>query len=148
MRERMRGIRNTQISRANDKQLQKLKLLKPTISARKLAKASVREEKVLWLRQTDYTSGHLLKAPKTDERAQFETFGENSGFDRSLDTDINLPDTDAMRRASVTDRTSTQALQKNLLPPLESPQKSPPVHPPRRRRRSRPPKKKFVPDDI
>ena len=41
----MRGIRNTQISRANDKQLQKLKLLKPTISTRKLAKARVREEK-------------------------------------------------------------------------------------------------------
>ena len=144
----MRGIRNTQISRANDKQLQKLKLLKPTISTRKLAKARVREEKVLWLRQTDYTSGHLLKAPKTNERAQFETFGEKQGFDQSLDTDINLPDTDAMRRASVTDRTSTQALQKNLLPPLESPQKSPPRPSPKKKKKSPQKKKKFVPDDI
>ena len=148
MRERMRGIRNTQISRANDKQLQKLKLLKPTISTRKLAKARVREEKVLWLRQTDYTAGHLLKAPKTNERAQFETFGEKQGFDQSLDTDMDLPDTDAMRRASVTDRTSTQALQKNLLPPLESPQKSPPRSSPKKKKKKSPTKKKFVPDEI
>ena len=52
-----------------------------------------------------------------------------------------------MRRASVTDRTSTAALQKNLLPPLESPQKSPPRPSPKKKKKSPQKKKKFVPDD-
>ena len=51
------------ITRENEKILKRLKMLKPNYSAKKLAAARRREEKVLWLRQTDHTAGHLMKAP-------------------------------------------------------------------------------------
>ncbi|KAH8074215.1 Ca2-binding protein [Aureococcus anophagefferens] len=53
-----------QISRENVQILKRLQMLKPNYSAKSFARSRRREEKVIWLRHTDHTAGHLMKAPR------------------------------------------------------------------------------------
>ena len=54
-----------QISRENVQILKRLQMLKPNYSAKSFARSRRREEKVIWLRHTDHTAGHLMKAPRS-----------------------------------------------------------------------------------
>ena len=65
LKRQARDRKADQISRENDLILKRLQQLKPNYSANRLAKTRRREEKILWLRHTDHTAGHLMKAPHT-----------------------------------------------------------------------------------